>query len=115
MPINRRITKFIPLALAAVAVAAPAGIAAQPAGVAASAATGAQPVGAQTGTRGLCTTTSERGYPNAVPPILPPPPCSALAAISREQAFEGQEFWSDPSATARYSDAEMNAYATKSK
>ena len=114
MPVNRRITKFIPLALAAAAVAAPAGIAAQPVGVA-PAANGAERVGAQTGMGALCGTTSERGYPNAVPPILPPPPCSALVAIKREEAFEGQEFWYDPPASAGYSNAEMNAYASKGK
>jgi hypothetical protein len=114
MPVNRRITKFIPVALAAAAMAAPVGIAAQSEGVAAPAA-GAQPVGAQTGIGQVCSTTSERGYPSAVPPILPPPPCSALAAIKREQAFDGQEFWHDPPASARYSNAEMNAYASKSK
>lgn len=115
MPVNRRITKFIPVALTAVAVAAPAGFAAQPVGVAGQAATGAQPVGARVDPGRLCTTTNERGYPNAVPPILPPTPCSALVASRREQAFEGREFWSDPPATARYSKAEMNAYASKSK
>lgn len=128
MPVNRRFTKFVPLALAAVAVAAPAAIAAQPVGVAGQAttdsqrvgvagqaATGAQPVGARVDPGRLCTTTNERGYPNAVPPILPPTPCSALVASRREQAFEGQEFWSDPPATAPYSKAEMNAYASKSK
>jgi hypothetical protein len=115
MPVNRRITKFIPLALAAVAVAAPAGFAAQPVGVAGQPATGAQPVGARVDPGRLCTTINERGYPNAVPPILTPPPCSALVAIDRQEAFEGREFWSDPPATARYSKADMNAYASKSK
>jgi hypothetical protein len=114
MPVNRRITKFIPVALAAAAVAAPVGIAAQSVGVAAPAA-GAQAVGAHVDPGRLCTSTSQRGYPSAVPPILPAPPCSALAAIKREQAFDGQEFWYDPPASARYSNAEMNAYASKSK
>jgi hypothetical protein len=102
MPVNRWITKFVALPLAAAALAA-------------AIATGAQPVGAQTGTGQICSTTTERGYPNAVPPILPPPRCSALMAIKREEAFEGQEFWNDPPASARYSNAEMNAYAAKSK
>ena len=102
MPVNRWITKFVALALAAAALAA-------------AIATGAQPVGAQTGTGGLCSTTSERGYPNAVPPILARPPCSALAAIKQQEAFDGQRFWSDPSANARYSNAEMKAYASEHK
>jgi hypothetical protein len=99
---RRRITKFIVLPLATVAVAA-------------SAAVTAQPVGAHIDRGRLCTTVGLRGYPNAVPPILPPPPCSALAAIKGEEAFEGQEFWSDPPAAARYSSVEMKAYANESK
>jgi hypothetical protein len=102
MPVKRRIPKFIALPLAAAALAAATAI-------------DAQSVGAQTRTGALCTTASERGYPNAVPPILPPPPCSVLAAIRREEAFERQEFWYDPPSTARYSNAEMNAYVSKSK
>lgn len=113
MPVDRRIRKFILVVLGAAAVAAPAGIAAQSIGGAAPAATGAQPAGAHPSR--LCTVTNQRGYPNAVPPILPPPPCSALAAIRREEVFEGQEFWSDPATDARYSNAEMNAYASNGK
>jgi hypothetical protein len=75
----------------------------------------AQPVSAQTASGRLCATTNARGYPQAVPPILPPPPCSALAAIRRGEAFEGQEFWYSPPSNARYSMAEMNAYASTGK
>jgi hypothetical protein len=74
---------------------------------------GAQPVGAQARVRPACTTTSEQGYPNAVPPILPLPPCSDLAAIRRAEALEGQEFFYHLPATARYSPAEMDAYASE--
>jgi hypothetical protein len=50
-----------------------------------------------------------------VPPILPPPPCAALAAIKREEAFEGREFWYRPPANAPYSMAELNAYVSEHK
>ena len=40
---------------------------------------------------------------------------SALQAIQRQEAFESQEFWYHPPATARYSNVEMNAYASESK
>jgi hypothetical protein len=103
MLINRSVKKATALALAGAAMAVAAGVA-------------AQPVGAQPGSGQLCTSnTDARGYPNAVPPILPPPPCSALPAIMRHEAFEGQEFWSDPSSNARYSIAEMNAYASEAR
>jgi hypothetical protein len=115
MPVNLRITKFIPVALATAAVAVPAGIVAQSIGASGTAATAGQPIGAHVDPGRLCTTTNQRGYPNAVPPILPPPLCSKLVAIRREESFEGQEFWNDPPATARYSKAEINAYPTKSK
>jgi hypothetical protein len=98
MLINRRFKKSIALTLAAAALAAAMEIAAQPAG-------------ARTVTGPVCTTTHERGYPDAVPPILPPPPCSALKLIEREEAFESQEFWYDPPASAPYSDVEMNVFA----
>ena len=113
MPMNRRFTKLVPLALAVAALAAPAAIAAQPVGVAGP--TGAHPVRVHVDARRLCTTTDERGYPNAVPPILPPPPCSALAMIEHQEAFEGQGFWNDPPAHAAYSNAEMNAYAREGR
>ena len=102
MPSKRRLTKFIALPLVGAALAAGTAI-------------GAPPVGAHAGTGGLCSMTSERGYPNAVPPILARPPCSALVAIKQQEAFDGQRFWSDPPANARYSNAEMKAYGSKSK
>lgn len=102
MLINRRFRKSFAVALAC-------------AGLAAVTAVAAQPAGARTVTGRVCATTQERGYPDAVPPILPPPPCSALGLFEREEAFEAQEFWYDPPATARYSDAEMNAYASEGR
>jgi hypothetical protein len=72
---------------------------------------GAQPVGAQARARPACTTISAQGNPNAVPPILPPAPCSDLPAIRRAEAVEGREFFYHLPATARYSPAEMDAYA----
>ena len=103
MLINRAVKKATALALAGAAVAVAAEVA-------------AQPVGAQPGSRQLCTNnTNARGYPNAVPPILPPPPCSALPAIRAEEVFEGQEFWYHLPANARYSMAEMNAYASEAR
>jgi hypothetical protein len=104
MLINRAVKKATALALAGAAVAVAAEVA-------------AQPVGAQPGSSGrLCTNnTNARGYPTAVPPILPPPPCSALPAILSQEAFEGQEFWSDPPSNARYSMAELNAYASEAR
>jgi hypothetical protein len=68
--VKRRITGFTALVLAAAAITAAVEI-------------GAQPADARTGAGRLCTVTNERGYPDAVPPILPPP-CSALAAVNRE-------------------------------
>lgn len=74
---------------------------------------GARPVGAQARVRPPCTTTTEQGYPNAVPPILPPLPCSDLAAVSRTEALDGAEFFYHLPASARYSPAEMDAYASE--
>lgn len=90
--------KVMALALAATAVAATTQI-------------GTQPVSAHARARPACTTTSEQGYPIAVPPILPPPPCSDLAAIRRAEKVEGREFFYHLPASARYSPAEMDAYA----
>lgn len=50
-----------------------------------------------------------QGNPNALPPILPRESASQLAAL---EAWEAVEFFSDPPASAHYSNAEMNAYAT---
>ena len=45
------------------------------------------------------------------PPILPRVPASEQAAIDRAQAAEAQALSYSPSPTARYSSAELNAYA----
>jgi hypothetical protein len=98
MHTHRPVKKRIAVALAVTAVAATAQV-------------GTQPVGAHARARPACATTSEQGYPNAVPPILPPPPCSDLAAIRRAEELEGREFFYHLPASARYSPAEMDAYA----
>lgn len=114
MHVNRRITKIIPVGLAVGALATLAATGAQPVGAHAGASR-SQLVSTHVSTSKLCTTTNPRAFPNSVPPILPPPPCSALAAIEQQEAFEGQEFWNDPPANARYSNAEINAYASEHK
>jgi hypothetical protein len=100
MYIHRPAKQMIALALAAGAVATATQI-------------GAEPVGAQARVRPPCTTTSAQGNPNAVPPILAPPPCSDLPAIRRAEAREGQEFFYHLPATARYSPVEMDLYASE--
>jgi hypothetical protein len=100
MHAHRPVKRMIALALAATAVAATAQI-------------GTEPVGAQARGRLECTTTSNQGDPNAVPPILPAPPCSDLAAIRRAEVQEGEEFFYHLPATARYSTVEMDVYASE--
>lgn len=100
MHTHRHVKKLIAVALAVAAVAATAQI-------------GTPSVGAHARARPACTTTSEEGYPNAVPPILRPPPCSDLAAIRRAEKLEGREFVDHLPASARYSPAEMDAYASE--
>ena len=92
MVVNRSITKLVAVALAAAAVAA-------------ATQTGSPPVGAGAARAA----TSNQGYPNAVPPILPVAGPSELAAL--ESSAEG--FSSDPPATGGYSTAEMDAFASQ--
>jgi hypothetical protein len=92
MVVNRSVTKLVAAALAAAAVAA-------------ASQTGSQPVGA----RAAGAATSQQGYPNAVPPILPVAGSSELRAL--ESTAEG--FSADPPASGGYSDAEMNALASQ--
>ena len=92
MVVNRSITKLVAVALAAAAVAA-------------ATQTGSQPVGA----RAAGAATSNQGYPNAVPPILPVARPSELAAL--ESTAEG--FSADPPASGGYSTAEMDAFASE--
>jgi hypothetical protein len=103
MSINRRpITKVLAVSLAATAVAAASQI-------------GAQPVSAGADARLVGTTADNQGDPNAVPPILRPARPSELAAIRRAEAQEALQINYDPLATARYSSAEMSAYASEGK
>ena len=92
MVVNRSVTKLVAVALAAAAVAA-------------ATQTGCQPIGA----RAAGAATSNQGYPNAVPPILPVARPSELAAL--ESSAEG--FSSDPPASGGYSTAEMDAFASQ--
>jgi hypothetical protein len=102
MPINRPVKKLTALVLAGAAVTA-------------ATQAGAQPGGAQAAARPACTTTNDRGNPNAVPPVLRPARPSELAAIRAAEARQGQALYYDPPATARYSDVEMNAHASVHK
>ena len=92
MVVSRSVTKLVAVALAAAAIAA-------------ASQTGSQPAGA----RAAGAVTSNQGYPNAVPPILPVAGPSELAAL--ESPAEG--FSSDPPASGGYSTAEMDAYASE--
>lgn len=91
MVVNRPVTKLVAVALAAAAVAA-------------ATQTGSQPVGAH-----AAGATSNQGYPNAVPPILPVAGPSELRAL--ESSAEGFSF--DPPASGAYSTAEMDAFASQ--
>jgi hypothetical protein len=99
MTTNRPIKKMIAFSLAATAAAVATQV-------------GTQPVGAGADARPAGTTTNNQGNPNAVPPILRPARPSELAAIRRAEAKEGQEFYYHLPPTARYSNAEMDVYAS---
>jgi hypothetical protein len=98
MPINHAVKKLTALVLAGAAVTA-------------TTQAGAHPDGARAAARPACTTTNDRGNPSAVPPVLRRARPSELAAIRSAEAWEGQEWYYDPPATARYSGVEMDAYA----
>ena len=100
MPVNRSVKKLIAPVLAGVAVAVATQI-------------GAPPAGARDRAWPVCATTYEHGYPDAVPPILPPPRCSELPEIRRAEAQEAAAFAYHLPPTARYSDAEMNVFASE--
>jgi hypothetical protein len=95
MPVNRSVKSLTALVLAACASVAVAG-------------GGTQTAGAQPATA----TTSSHGNPSAVPPILRPARPSELAAIRESEAQKAQAAAYAPPAGARYSMAEMNAWAT---
>ena len=92
MVVNRSVTKLVVVAAAVAAVAV-------------STQAGSQPVGA----RAAGAAATDRGYPNAVPPILPVAGWAELAAL--ESSAEG--FSSDPPASGGYSTVEMDAFASE--
>jgi hypothetical protein len=96
MPTNRPVKRLIALVLTTGAVVGGAQIGTQ--------AVGAQPVNA---------TTDNQGNPSAVPPILRPARPSELAQIRRAEAQERAKFYYRPPAGARYSNAEMDAFASE--
>jgi hypothetical protein len=78
----------------------------------ASASDGAQIQVAWAGAQEVNATASSQGNPNAVPPILPPLSPSELAELRRAEAQKQQNFYHLP-ASARYSNTEMNVFATE--
>jgi hypothetical protein len=98
MPFNRPLRKLVVLALLATVVAALTQVGAQ--------AAGSRPHAAR-----ACAAAGERGNPNAVPPILPPVPCSDVAAVTQAEALETTAFFYR-APTSAYSDTEMRLYAT---
>jgi hypothetical protein len=100
MPVNRSVKKLIALVLAAVAVAVATQL-------------GTQAVGARPGARAVNATTNNDGNPNAVPPILRPARMSELAEIRRGEAQERQALYYHLPPSARYSNAEMNVFASE--
>jgi hypothetical protein len=91
MSTNRSAKKLAALALAGVAIAAGAA--------------GTQARAAATGARPASASGANRGSPRAVPPILPRARASDHAAMKATEAWEGQEFYYDSPAGARYSTA----------
>jgi hypothetical protein len=94
MLVNRSVRKFVVLVLAGAAVA------------------GVAEVGSgAVGNRAVAATTSNRGDPHAVPPILRPASRSELAELRSAEARDGQAFYCDPPASARYSSAVFSVFA----
>ena len=85
-----------------------------PTGAAGATIVGAHPIGPAP-TRQAASATNGQGNPNAVPPILRAATPSELAAIRRQEAREAQAFSYRLPLTARYSGAEMDAYAAVCK
>lgn len=100
MPVIRSVNRLLALVLAGAAVAVATQI-------------GTRPAGARDRAWPVCTTTYEQGYPDAVPPILPPPPCSELPEIRRAEAQEAAAFAYHLPPTARYNNVEMNVFASE--
>jgi hypothetical protein len=94
MLVHRSVKKLAALVLASAAVAGVAEVA-------------AGTVGTQAG----AASTSSQGNPRAVPPILRSASPSELAELRSAEAWEGQAFYYDPPASARYSSAVFNVFA----
>jgi hypothetical protein len=99
MPINRSVKRWTALVLAGAAVA----VATE---------TSSQAAGARAGPRLVSATIENDGNPNAVPPILRPLRPSELAGLRRAEAQEAHAFDYRLPPNARYSDAEMNVFAS---
>jgi hypothetical protein len=99
-------TSVLTLALAALAAATPSQTAATPSQTAAATNTSAAHVCAAN------ETTNDRGNPKAVPPILPPAPCSGAAATRRAEAQQRQEFSYRLPSSARYNNAELSVFGS---
>ena len=93
MLVNRSVKKVVVLVLAGAAVA------------------GVAEVGRTVGAPAAAATTSHRGDPHAAPPILRPASRSELAELRSVEAFDGQAFYYDPPASARYSSAVFSVFA----
>src|SRR4051794_36008883 len=100
MPVNGSVKRLAALVLAAGAVV----VVAEP---------GTPAVGAGPGVRAVNASAHGQGNARAVPPILRPARPSELAAIRSSEAPKGRAVDYDPSASARYSNADMNAFATE--
>jgi hypothetical protein len=95
MPVNRSVKRLTAIVLAAGAIVAVAGA-------------GAESVGA----RPANATTNSQGNPRAVPPILRAARPSERAAIRSSEARKGRAVDYVPPASGRYSNVELNAFAT---
>jgi hypothetical protein len=100
MSTNRSVKKLIALVLASAAVTAATQV-------------GAQAGGAPPGPRAESTTAKSNGYPDAVPPILRIASASELTEMKRADAQELKRLSYRLPATARYSTAEMNVFASE--
>jgi hypothetical protein len=100
MSINRSAKKLIALALASAAVAA-------------ATQSGTQAVGARPVSRAVNADPQSHGYPDAVPPILRPARPSELTEMRRAQAQERKALIYRLPLDVRYSNAEMNVFASE--
>ena len=94
MLVNRSVKKVVALVLAGASVAGVAEVG-----------------GGAVGARAVAATASAQGDPRAVPPILRSASRSELAELRSAEAWDGQEFYYDPPASARYSSAVYSVFA----